>query len=178
MVAQKSPEVHIWGFDWEIPKNLRSKRLVDQLSVAVKHGSPLSLLGHRGWFNQPLIYRGTAHDKLETLAQYEYSLVIENSIDYMSEKLFDCLMAGTFPVYVGPDPLLFGIPEFAYIRAKPNQKSILNAFSLAREIDLDVWRDSITTWLRSEGIEQEWSSKFVTTEIVRKIDDHISEKLD
>lgn len=42
-------------------------------------------------------------DKWDTLAPYEYSVAIENSVheDYFTEKLSDCYLAYTFPIYYG-----------------------------------------------------------------------------
>jgi hypothetical protein len=105
------------------------------------------------------------------LASYKYSLVIENSIEYMSEKLFDSLFAGTFPIYVGPNPVDFGIPEFVAIHAKPDIDSIMKAIEQARTVDLDVWRASVLDWLKSEGVEQAWSWPFVVQQIIDKIDE-------
>lgn len=47
-------------------------------------------------------YRGFA-DKWDVLAPYKYHIVIENSTSdyYFTEKLFDCYLAGTYPLYHG-----------------------------------------------------------------------------
>lgn len=41
--------------------------------------------------------------KIDTLKDYKYSIVIENSIcdDYFTEKLIDCFVTGTIPIYWG-----------------------------------------------------------------------------
>jgi hypothetical protein len=41
--------------------------------------------------------------KIEGLKDYRFSIVIENSIesDYFTEKLLDCFLSGTIPIYVG-----------------------------------------------------------------------------
>jgi hypothetical protein len=42
-------------------------------------------------------------DKWDVLADYKYSIAIENSCypDYVSEKIMDCYLAHTFPIYYG-----------------------------------------------------------------------------
>lgn len=42
-------------------------------------------------------------DKWDVLAPYKYHIVIENSTSdyYFTEKLFDCYLAGTYPIYYG-----------------------------------------------------------------------------
>lgn len=59
-------------------------------------------------------YRGPVAEKLETLAQYRFSLCLENSMfaGYVSEKIFDCFFTGTIPIYLGaPDVQRYVPPE-------------------------------------------------------------------
>ncbi|WJX44397.1 Alpha-(1,3)-fucosyltransferase 11, variant 2 [Trifolium repens] len=62
---------------------------------------------------------GRAVDKVETLTHYKFSLAFENSNeeDYVTEKFFQSLVAGTIPVVVGPP----NIQDFA-----PSPGSILH----------------------------------------------------
>lgn len=47
--------------------------------------------------NNPIEY------KIEGLKEYMFSIVVENSIeaDYFTEKILDCFLSGTIPIYVG-----------------------------------------------------------------------------
>jgi hypothetical protein len=57
----------------------------------------------RGWeLNDPR-YKGGPENKADALLPYEYSIAIENSIydSYVSEKLFDCFLCNTIPIYYG-----------------------------------------------------------------------------
>lgn len=42
--------------------------------------------------------------KIESLKNYRFSIVVENSVesDYFTEKLLDCFLTGTIPIYLGP----------------------------------------------------------------------------
>jgi hypothetical protein len=57
----------------------------------------------RGWNINDKRYKGTTSNKHETLRQYEFSVAIENSCEtnYASEKLFDCFLNNTVPIYYG-----------------------------------------------------------------------------
>jgi hypothetical protein len=171
ITAQKSSEIDVWGFDWDMPWFRRATKAFEELLIPLKHGFGIKPSAIKGWFKTPLSLKGTSEDKLSTLASYKYSLVIENSIEYMSEKLFDSLFAGTFPVYVGPNPVDFGIPEMFAIHAKPDIDSIMRAIEQARKVDLDLWRASVLDWLKSDGVEQAWSWPFVVQQIIDKIDE-------
>jgi hypothetical protein len=62
-------------------------------------------------------YRGPAHGKLATLAQYRFALCLENSsfAGYISEKIFDCFFAGTVPLYRGAPDVLDFIPAETFV---------------------------------------------------------------
>jgi hypothetical protein len=168
--AQKSSDIDVWGFDWDMPWFRRATKAFEELLIPLKHGFGIKPAAIKGWFKKPLSFKGSSEDKLLTMASYKYSLVIENSSEYMSEKLFDSLFAGTFPIYVGPNPVDFGIPEFVAIHSKPNINSIMKAIEQARTIDLEYWRSSVLSWLKSDGVEQAWSGPFVTQQIIDRID--------
>jgi hypothetical protein len=171
LAAQKSPDIDVWGFDWDMPWFRRATKAFEELLIPLKHGFGIKPAAIKGWFKKPLSFKGTSKDKLSTLATYKYSLVIENSSEYMSEKLFDSLFAGTFPIYVGPNPVDFGMPEFVAIHSSPDLESVMKAIDQARTIDLDAWRASVLTWLKSDGVEQAWSGPFITQRIIDKIDE-------
>ncbi len=171
IAAQKSSDIDVWGFDWDMPWFRRATKAFEELLIPLKHGFGIKPAAINGWFRSPLSFKGASEDKLSTLASYKYALVIENSIEYMSEKLFDSLFAGTFPIYVGPNPVDFGMPEFVAICAKPDIDSIMKAIEQARKVDLNLWRASVLEWLKSEGVEQAWSWPFVVQQIIDRIDE-------
>lgn len=57
-----------------------------------------------------LNYNGVTKNKIETMGKYKFSLVIENSNEYVSEKLIDAILAKTVPLYVGVDLEKCGLP--------------------------------------------------------------------
>ena len=63
------------------------------------------------------IYKGKCTSKFEVLQNYEFCLCFENmQMDgYITEKIFDCLYAGTIPLYLGAPDILNYIPENVFI---------------------------------------------------------------
>jgi hypothetical protein len=63
--------------------------------------------------------RGRA-SKHETIAAYPFCLAFENSIapDYVTEKIYDCLLTGTVPIYLGAPNVDELVPEGCYIDAR------------------------------------------------------------
>ena len=63
------------------------------------------------------IYKGTCASKFEVLQQYEFCLCFENMAmnGYITEKIFDCIYAGTIPLYLGAPDILKYIPSTVYV---------------------------------------------------------------
>ena len=63
------------------------------------------------------IYKGTCVSKFETLQGYDFCLCFENMAmnGYITEKIFDCLYAGTIPLYLGAPDITKYIPENVFI---------------------------------------------------------------
>lgn len=62
-------------------------------------------------------WRGVAASKLETLGGYRFALCFENAAlpGYLTEKLFDCFVAGTVPVYLGAPDVAEWVPEECFV---------------------------------------------------------------
>jgi len=72
------------------------------------------------WLNRRAlmsIYKGKCVSKFEVLQNYEFCLCFENMrMDgYITEKLFDCLYAGTIPLYMGAPDILSYIPKDVFV---------------------------------------------------------------
>jgi hypothetical protein len=85
-------------------------------------------------------------EKEEVLKKYKVSLVIENEVSYVSEKLFDVLAAGCIPVYVGPDISGYGIPKSLVFEAEANVKSIQIAIERALRADYGKFMEELRQW--------------------------------
>jgi alpha(1,3/1,4) fucosyltransferase len=79
-------------------------------------------------------FRGQAPEKFELLGGYRFALAYENSRfpGYVSEKIFDCLYAGTIPVYDGAPDVTDYVPPEAFIDATQfNSPADLERFLLS-----------------------------------------------
>jgi len=105
------------GFIYDLRKWMKSA-LRSRISIL----SFRSILGMGFKFKN---YIGIANDKFETLNFYDVSIVIENSADYVSEKLFDAILAGNLVVYVGPNLTDFGFNVGIINQCDPNPEDVL-----------------------------------------------------
>lgn len=63
-------------------------------------------------------YRGTIGDKIQTIKNYRFNICYENTQGtpgYVTEKIFDCFMAGTVPVYWGAPNIEAYVPKGCFI---------------------------------------------------------------
>lgn len=97
----------------------------------------------------PLRYVGAPRDKVEFMSNYSVAVVIENSQELITEKLFDAWFAGCVPVYVGPNLKQFGIPCDLVVQSEPEIKSLILAIDKALEIDREKFMDSLDTYLNT-----------------------------
>lgn len=97
-----------------------------QLVGALAKQDVIHLYG-KGWDTDPnmdvqRVYKGMvpAGGKTDTLSRYKFTLCFENAIfpGYLTEKIFDALMAGSVPVYLGDPEVNKIIPENAFIDAR------------------------------------------------------------
>ena len=170
-------QIDTWGPGWSISPSRKVVTALKEFAIAIRHGAGISTTSLNGWMTRPQNYLGLSASKLQTLSSYNFSLVIENSMEFMTEKLFDSLFAGTYPIYVGPKLELFGIPGFIASQASADFDSVTRALESASEVDLASWRRMTLEWLRSEGVEKAWSSSHVLEQITNTIDQELDSGL-
>ena len=106
--SKNHPEDFIYyGIGWDYSFSLRTQKILKKLHL-------LSFFPK----NQSTSYGGRVDEKLTTLRKFKFALCYENGRDitgYITEKIFDCLFAGTIPVYWGAENISAYIPEGCYI---------------------------------------------------------------
>lgn len=85
------------------------------------------------------IYKGACDSKYEVLSQYKFSLCFENMAmkGYVTEKIFDCLYAGTVPLYLGATDISDLLPEAAYVDCRRFDSWVKMREFLVRMTDLE-----------------------------------------
>lgn len=101
----------LYGYDWTYGP---FKKNLERLRNFFRH--------LRGRPTRPVdvspVYRGPVTVKREVLSRYKFCLCYENAIDipgYITEKIFDCFLAGTVPVYLGWKGAEDFIPAGAFV---------------------------------------------------------------
>ena len=167
--------ITLYGRSWTDSNWTRFRRLLKELVIAASHGVVPKLANMRLAFKIPLNFQGVADNKLEVLSRYHAALVIENDATSLSEKLMDCILAGTIPVYVGPPTESFGIPNDLVVSCEPDASSISTALDLALERNSKEYRAKVWAWASQDSSRSAWSDESVGTTLLDYIVDKTSQ---
>lgn len=100
------------------------------------------------------IHRGSCRSKIETLSQYRFCLCFENMAmkGYVTEKIFDCLYAGTIPLYLGAKDIESLIPSDAYVDCRQfgSWKEMRDAAINMTTQEIQTMREAGRTFLESK----------------------------
>lgn len=99
-------------------------------------------------------YRGSVISKFEILKNYKFAFCYENAKDitgYITEKIFDCFLAGCVPIYWGAPNITDFVPENTFIdkRKYKDNKSLYNFLKGIDEATYQIYLDNIKLFLES-----------------------------
>ena len=155
-IVDSCKNLDLFGLGWNSTILTRIKQFAFELYVGTISGQLASPLGRLRFFANVDRSLGPVEDKLSTNANYKVTVVIENSEEYMSEKLLEAVAAGSIPVYVGPKVEDFGIPGDLVIQVKPDKQSVIEGISNALELNYRDWANRCEEWLTPQVIDS-WS---------------------
>lgn len=117
-------------------------------------------------------YLGAAENKNKALSMYKIAIVIENSADFVSEKLFDAVRAGCVTVYVGPSLEKYGIPNSSAIQVAPNVEAISSTVKQLLEISEECLEDiALNQRNNLLKISQGWNNSTVLANLAKEMVD-------
>ena len=152
--------VDLYGESWNLNLISKSRTLIIEfLKDPIRH--LFSMRNHtRYWFkNWPETMAPI--NKQDILRMYKYTLVIENDRTYMSEKIFDALIAGCIPIYVGPSVVDYGIPADVVIEVEPTVTSVALGIEAAKRLDFNTFHRRLHSWFSLETTEQQHLGSYV-----------------
>jgi hypothetical protein len=108
----------------------------------------------------------TIVNKFDVLTNSDFHLVIENSSNYVSEKLLDALVAGAVPIYIGPDLKPYGIPTTCVITPKNDVGDVIKALQNLKGLNLETIREQISKFINSDKGLGAWEPSKVAQSII------------
>lgn len=110
-------------------------------------------------------YQGVALNKREVYKRYKLSIVIENSEEYVSEKLVDAILSGTVPIYIGADLEKFDFPKDIAFSTLPRISDLRELMNYVKVNPIELEKKIISgqTFLNSEKFNQMKNEKVLTS---------------
>jgi len=117
-ITSKDESLDIYGLKWN------SGKFYDYLNYFYKLVStPINLIDLKSLSYLGIThpnYAGISQNKKITYSNYRIFLILENSIEYVSEKLFDAAAARGIIIYIGANISQYNIPPDAVIQIEPD----------------------------------------------------------
>lgn len=111
------------------------------------------------------VYRGPVESKYETLKNYTFAICYENAMipGYISEKVFDCLVTGTIPIYLGAPDITSVLPASCFIdrRLFADYADLRGYLQALRSADLARYREAGRAYLASTAFQRFRPETFV-----------------
>lgn len=175
IAKEMSPDIlSVFGPLWNESLFTKLRHRVAVGGINLKQGvfpSPLGIYG--GLFSKYQTAKGTVLDKHSVGRQTKFSLVVENSNTYVSEKLLDALVCGSIPIYVGPSLHDVGLPDDISIPSLGSTPDIMRILENTDEETVARILESIPVFLNSSLFSNLWTA----SPVYEKIADRISKIL-
>ncbi|MBX4201229.1 hypothetical protein KW786_03890, partial [Candidatus Parcubacteria bacterium] len=118
-------------------------------------------------------YKGSINSKKETHSKYRFSICYENARDipgYITEKIFDCFLAGCVPVYWGAPNITDHIPANTFIdrRNFPSYEALYSYLKNMPTAEYQGYLDGIKGFLASQQAYP-FSAEYFTDTIIKNI---------
>ena len=152
----------VYGPLWERDFLKRIRHSVVVGLVAAKQGTVpnlYSLFRHLFWNYKAS--RGSVEDKHQILRDSKYSLIIENSNECVTEKLFDAVLNGAIPIYVGPRLESVGLPSGIAIEISGKIGEIEKVLKFESKAKVQARLDEMQRFVCSPDFLNYWSSEVV-----------------
>jgi hypothetical protein len=123
-------------------------------------------------------YIGPVSDKQFTQNKYKISLVIENTPDYISEKLFDALGSQNIVVYVGVDISKYELNRNMVLQIDDNAELISKTLGRLLNLDpKDQYKIMLEQQLEYRKIKGDWNNKKILSKLANSINAELTQRL-
>jgi len=140
----------VFGPGWDASAQARLTSGARAAARALASGTPPRLVeAFGGLAHRPFSWMGTVDDKQEAFASAPVAIVIENSADYVSEKLVDAIRGGAAPIYVGPPLSQFGLPDSLALPAAATAADVVRTVQSLTPSQIDEIVSAGGAWLES-----------------------------
>ena len=168
--SMNKSELNVYGDLWNDTKLQLIAHRVRIFLFALRTGYIPNILEVYGsFFTKYPNFIGKPFNKHDINKKYKYSLVIENSTNYCSEKLFDAMINGSIPIYIGPKNNEINLPDNLYLSCNGSISEIKNLLASLTQDQCDGMLNSMKVFLQSDDFLIGWQSEEIYRKIAEKI---------
>ena len=157
--------VKIYGDLWSDDLKKKINHRLGVLAFAIRNRSKISIRSIYGDLHWRYQSCGPIDNKFDVLLNSKMSIVLENSDSTVSEKLFDVIVAGCVPIYVGPSLLSIDLPDDIAIQCEPNIDSLTYILKTLSDESIELMRQRGQNFIRSDKFKTIWSSEGVNSHL-------------
>jgi hypothetical protein len=168
--SMKPQDLSVFGQYWEFFSFRKIHHRIGVFKFSLRNGYWPNLGSVFGSvFSTCTSHKGEVEDKYFVLKNSKFNLVIENSNSCVTEKIFDCLVAGAIPIYFGPRLHEIGIdPDLAF--------QFIDELEFLNTLPLEISHEQIVRlrkagkeFLQSSNYQANWSEGGVYSQILAKV---------
>jgi hypothetical protein len=164
----------VYGTLWTDSLRTKARHRVAVLVAALRQGTLPNLRQVYGnLFFDYMTAKGSIEDKHELLKRSKFSLVIENSSQVITEKIFDSMINGCIPIYVGANLKDVDLPTNLAYQLNGNADEILELIENYSIKEIELKLNSISKFLTSANFLDKWSNAKVYEKIGVEISEYI-----
>ena len=165
-------ELHVYGALWAASFKVKLCHRLRVMAYAIRTGYfPNMREIYGNLFAKYTNIIDEPSNKHEITKAYKYSLVIENSSEYCSEKLFDAMLSGSIPIYIGAKNYEINLPEDLYLDCNGSVQDIRNILGSITEFQNKEMLLRIKQFVLSNHFINTWQSEKVYEKIAVAIRD-------
>jgi len=164
----KSSDFHLFGALWNESFWLKLRHRLAVSFFAIRQGTfPNFISIYGNLLNRYPRSLGSTHDKHLVLKNSKFSLIIENSDTYVSEKLFDSLINGCIPVYFGPKLDRVGISKELVISYQGSPSNLIQTLANLSKSEIQSKLNATAKFLSSDSFKNTWFESNVYENIAK-----------
>jgi len=159
-LARAGFSVSVAGKNWDRPMRWLMFKYFRELLRGLRAKAPIDLknlifFGAECKRLRGVNFIGPVYDAVKFLESVDIALVIENESNYVSEKLFQALFAGTFPIYIGPPLKEFDIPGVA-LEFQGSIENLPTRLLDLTQAEITQIRQAAKAWLATSSAFDSW----------------------
>ena len=113
--------------------------------------------------------KGVIANKHELLQGSKFSLVIENSNTIVTEKIFDSIINGAIPIYVGPVLSEVGLPVKIAIPIKGSADEVLEIVTAMDPTSVGEYLLAMSTFIKRANFRENWVAELAYKKMATRV---------